>query len=81
MVPGNDLVRPIHDRMPSILPADRWAAWLDPGEDDVERLRGMLDVFPAGSMTEHPVSTLVNSVKNDTEDLITRLATPAVEAP
>ena len=77
----NDLVAPIHDRMPSILPADRWAAWLDPDEGNVDRLRAMLDVFPAEAMAEHPVSTLVNSVKNDSADLTTRLETPAVDAP
>jgi putative SOS response-associated peptidase YedK len=32
-------------------------------------------------MDEYPVSTLVNSVANNSRDLIEPLATPAVEAP
>ena len=28
----------IHERMPLVLPPDRWAAWLDPAREDVEEL-------------------------------------------
>ena len=28
----------IHERMPLVLPPDRWAAWLDPAREDVEAL-------------------------------------------
>ena len=36
----------IHDRMPLVLPPDRWAAWLDPAREDVEALRR---AHPAGA--------------------------------
>ena len=33
---------PIHDRMPVILPKSAWATWLDPDNDDIETLSGLL---------------------------------------
>jgi len=77
--PPNRVVAKIHDRMPVILPRDRWDAWLDPDNTDTEELRALLDVFPGDTMTEYPVSTLVNAVSNDTPDLIKRLETPAAD--
>ena len=49
----------VHDRMPVILPADARAAWLDPKA----RYRELLE--PDAELELVPVSTLVNSVKND----------------
>lgn len=72
----NSMVEKIHDRMPVILPPDRWEAWLDPTNTDKEFVRGLMGVYPAGLMAEHPVSTLVNKVQNNTEDLIRELETP-----
>jgi putative SOS response-associated peptidase YedK len=66
----NDLVRPIHDRMPVALDHDHWRRWLDPEFGDRSALQAML--APRGGMTEHPVSSLVNSVKNDGPQLIER---------
>lgn len=61
----NDLVRPIHDRMPVILPKEVEDLWLDPGVADPNRLLDLLHPYPADEMYAHPVSDLVNSVKND----------------
>lgn len=77
----NRLLEPIHDRMPVILPPDRWDTWLDRAITDVDVIRGVIDVYPADRMTEHPVSTLVNTVANNTADLIAPLETPAVDEP
>lgn len=73
----NELVAPIHDRMPIILQEEAWTPWLDPSANDTDELRALLGTFPAGQMTEHPVSTLVNKVQNKSADLITPLETPA----
>jgi putative SOS response-associated peptidase YedK len=51
----NEIVKPIHDRMPVILPADKWADWL---------VRG-LTPQPPPALTMRPVSTLVNKIHND----------------
>ncbi|NQV05846.1 SOS response-associated peptidase [bacterium] len=66
----NDLLRPIHDRMPVILDPSAWDLWLDREFDDVDALRQMLIPAPEGRLAEHPVSSLVNSVRNNVPDLI-----------
>lgn len=79
--PPNELVEPIHDRMPVILPPSQWETWLDRSNDDVEALAATLSQYPADRMAAHAVSTLVNKVANNTPDLIDPLDTPAVDAP
>ena len=66
----NDLVRPIHDRMPVILPETVEDLWLDPTVTDHSRLLDLLQPYPANAMNAYPVSTLVNSVKNDSPECI-----------
>jgi len=44
---ANDLVRPIHDRMPVILPPTAYQSWLDPGIEDPRRLTPLLVLFRA----------------------------------
>ncbi len=69
----NELLSPIHDRMPAVLTEDRWDRWLDPGFEDVEALRSMLVSLDASQMAEHPVSTLVNKVANNYPECIEEL--------
>lgn len=66
----NDLVRNTHDRMPAILPPEHYAAWLDPKNEDVQGLQQLLRPYPADEMAAVPVSTRVNSVRNDGPDLV-----------
>lgn len=61
----NDVVAPIHNRMPVILPAVHYDAWLDPANRDVEGLQALLGPFPAAEMTAYPVSRYVNSPRNE----------------
>lgn len=60
----NDLVRPIHDRMPVILSEEAERMWLDASIVNPETLAGVLAPFPAGSMRAVPVSNAVNYVAN-----------------
>jgi putative SOS response-associated peptidase YedK len=62
----NDLARAVHDRMPVILPPDRWALWLDPEAPGPGALRPLLRAFPAEAMAARPVSTAVNNPRCDT---------------
>ena len=70
----NDLLVPIHDRMPVILPPEAYAAWLDPelgsGPDDAETLLSWLAPYEASEMIAVPVSRRVNSPANDDSDCI-----------
>ena len=66
----NELIAPIHDRMPVILSSEAERMWLDATVLDQKTLLSLLTPFPAGSMEVRPVSTLVNSVKNDGPELV-----------
>jgi len=77
----NDLVAPIHGRMPVSLPPGVWADWLDRDLEDPEAAAALLAVYPAAAMAAHPVSTLVNKVGNNTPELIEELETPAASQP
>jgi putative SOS response-associated peptidase YedK len=62
---ANELVRPVHDRMPVILPERHWAAWLDVGLQDAAALVPLLRPYPADAMRACPVGALVNNPRND----------------
>jgi putative SOS response-associated peptidase YedK len=67
---ANDLVVPFHDRMPVILHPAEFEAWLDRDQRDPVKLKRLYEPFPADLMKAHPVSSLVNSTKNESPELI-----------
>jgi putative SOS response-associated peptidase YedK len=67
-----DALRPIHDRMPVILGGPERDLWLDP-DADPPSLQPLLKPYP-GPLAAHPVSTRVNSPRNDGPELIERAA-------
>ncbi|MDE2937348.1 MAG: SOS response-associated peptidase [Chloroflexota bacterium] len=67
---ANDLLRPIHERMPVILPRELEEFWLDGDVDDSAALSDVLAPYPDGSMEVYEVSTLVNKATNSGPDLI-----------
>jgi putative SOS response-associated peptidase YedK len=65
----NDLVSPIHNRMPVILDPADWDLWLS--EDArLAELRALLFPFPSQPLDAYPVSAAVNSVRNDGAELL-----------
>ncbi len=60
----NDLVRPLHDRMPVILAPEDYEQWLDP-EGNTAELAALLRPYPAGAMRAYPVSRFVNDPKHE----------------
>jgi len=62
---ANELMRPIHDRMPVILDPQTFDLWLDPSMQDVERVQSLLRPYPAEAMIAYPVSPMVNNARND----------------
>lgn len=68
-------LRAVHDRMPLVLPRDRWDAWLDPELRDPEVVRALLVPPAAGRFTAVAVSPLVNAVANNGPELIAPLPT------
>ncbi len=67
---ANDLLRPIHDRMPVVLPREMEEFWLDRSVDDPNALRSVLSPYPNDAMEAYEVSTLVNSAANDGPEVI-----------
>ena len=66
----NELVRPIHDRMPAILPEATFEIWLA-ADTPVDTLQQLLQTpYPADLLQARPVSTAVNSPANDDPSLI-----------
>ena len=74
---ANDLLRPIHDRMPVMLPREMEALWLDQSVDDPVAFDGVLSPYPAGAMDAYEVSALVNSTANGGPEIIEASAGPA----
>jgi putative SOS response-associated peptidase YedK len=75
----NELVRPIHDRMPVILPAEARSRWL--AEDaESEALRELLGPLPGEGMEAFPVSQLVNSPANDSLECLQPILPPRQES-
>jgi putative SOS response-associated peptidase YedK len=71
---ANDTLRPIHDRMPVILPEDEYDKWLDPKCEDPSKLCELLKPYRSEEMTAFPISTFVNSPRNDSAKCIDPLA-------
>ena len=62
--PPNELVKPIHDRMPVVLDRSVWSAWLDPSLDGAGA-HALLGVPPVGNWRVDEVSTWVNKADHD----------------
>ena len=62
---ANDLLRPIHNRMPATLPREREGFWLDRDMEVPEPLADVLNPYPADLIEAYEVSSLVNSYVND----------------
>jgi putative SOS response-associated peptidase YedK len=70
----NDLLKPIHNRMPVILDPKDYDLWLDPNIRDAGKVRRLLGPYPPEEMTAYPVSLRVNNPRNDDPECIEPLA-------
>ena len=69
--PAADALGHIHDRSPVVLPPDLRASWLDPAVTDLGAVQDMLAAIPEPRLEPYEVSTAVNSVKNNSPELLT----------
>ena len=60
---ANALMQSIHDRMPVIIPENRWADWLAP-QTKPDTVKSLLQPYDSEAMQAWPVSTQVNSTRN-----------------
>jgi putative SOS response-associated peptidase YedK len=68
---ANAALKPIHHRMPVIVDARDYTAWLDPGN---KRASDLLKPAPDDAFVAAPISTRVNSVANDDPGIVEPLA-------
>lgn len=66
----NQVVKPVHNRMPVILQPEEYDTWLIPEEGPPERFLPLLDPYPAEMMQSYPVSSYVNSPQNNSPQCI-----------
>lgn len=82
---SNEVVAPIHDRMPVIFDPVRDAAaiarWLDPAEQQADDLKALLRPCPAEVLETVPVGTFVNDVRHEGPRCIERFDEPPAAAP
>jgi putative SOS response-associated peptidase YedK len=76
---AEDAVGHIHDRMPLLVEPDRFGQWLDPTKKDKDELLSLLVPAAPGRLEAYPVSTAVNSVRNNGPELLDPL--PLEEVP
>ena len=71
---ANEVLRPVHDRMPVILHPNDYELWLDEDMRKRELIKDLLRPYPSSEMISHPVSTAINSPHNQGVTLIERMA-------
>ncbi|MFV0137899.1 SOS response-associated peptidase [Streptomyces sp. HMX87] len=67
---ATDAAGRVHPRMPLALTEDHYDAWLDPAHQDPDELRALLTRPADGRLNARPVSTAVNSVRNNGPQLL-----------
>ena len=68
--PPNELVAPIHNRMPVILPRRAWRSWLGEERAEADELLALLRPYPAEAMRAYPVAARVGNVRNNDPELL-----------
>jgi putative SOS response-associated peptidase YedK len=66
---ANELVAPLHDRMPVIIDPTDFDDWLDTSAGP-EIVQSLLKSYPSEAMTAYPVSKHVNKPENDDPECI-----------
>jgi putative SOS response-associated peptidase YedK len=67
---GNDILRPVHDRMPVILYPEDYELWLDDDLRQSDVRQELLRPFAAFEMNGYPVSVLVNNTRSQGAELV-----------
>ena len=67
------IMRPLHDRMPVILPKNQFDFWLDIEFSDVEQLGKLLVPWAKDDLQTFPVDKMVNKPTNDAPECIVPL--------
>jgi putative SOS response-associated peptidase YedK len=69
-MPADARLAHLHDRMPVMLPSATWDRWLDRRMRDRESVQELLAAARPGPLAHHPVSTEVNTPRNNHPGLL-----------
>lgn len=72
----NEVMEPIHDRMPVIVPPEHFDFWLDPDNRERDALLEIIRPAAAGGMATYPVSSKINSGRVEGAECIAVLDDP-----
>jgi putative SOS response-associated peptidase YedK len=78
---ANRTLRPLHDRMPAVIPREAFDMWLDCARVDAETAAALLVPAPEDAFAAHEISTAVNRASNDGPALIEPVAPGANDPP
>lgn len=67
---ANELVRPIHERMPVIIAPDNYGQWLDPTTKQATPLQELLQPYASDALEAYLVSRAVNNARNESPECI-----------
>jgi putative SOS response-associated peptidase YedK len=70
---ANDLVNPIHDRMPVIIHPEDYSLWLSEKVHEPSELEKLYTAYPSDLMFAHPVPNLVNIPRFDSPSCILQM--------
>lgn len=70
---ANELIEPLHDRMPVILHPENYGLWLDKDMLDPKHLEHLYAPYPADQLSMYRVSPLVNSPRNQGPECIEQI--------
>lgn len=67
VMPANDVMKSLHERMPAIVPQAHQNLWLDPRVTDKAEIMSYLNTTPSDRLVTYPISPWVNSPRHDDE--------------
>jgi putative SOS response-associated peptidase YedK len=70
VMPANEVMTPLHERMPAIIAPTHYDLWLDSRMNDKDEIMQLLNSAPSSQLKAYPVSTWVNVPKHDDERCI-----------
>lgn len=77
VMPANEVIKSLHERMPAIVAPVHYDLWLDPGVTDKAEIMGCLNSSPSSRLVTYPISQWVNSPRHGDERCIETAATLA----
>lgn len=67
---ANEIMTPVHHRMPVIIDEENYDCWLALDEKNPEKLKSLFQPYSSKEMICYPISTFVNSPKNEGPELL-----------